>query len=93
MIGGAVVSGNTPWIYTLDRLFILPEEQGKGYGFLAWLAIEKMHSDVKEWRLRTPTCLINNIWFYINKCGFSIVRVEDPGNDGVGMFLFTKKVS
>ena len=91
LIGGAVISGNSAGIHTLDRLFILPEEQGKGYGLLAWREIENMYPEAKEWILRTPTCLINNVCFYVNKCGFTIVRVEDMGNDGVGMYVFSKK--
>lgn len=90
---GAVISGNSTGIHTLDRLFILPEEQGKGYGFHAWMEIENMYPDAKEWTLRTPTCLINNVCFYVNKCGFTIVRVEDMGKDGVGMYVFSKKAS
>lgn len=93
LFGGAVISWNSTGVHMLDRLFILPEEQGKGYGLHAWMEIEKMHRDVKEWKLRTPTCLINNVCFYVNKCGFSIIRVEDMGNDGVGMYLFSKKTS
>lgn len=93
LIGGAVIFDNSTGILTLDRLFILPEEQGKGYGFQAWIEIENMYPDAKEWTLRTPTCLINNVCFYVNKCGFTIVRVEDMGNDGVGIYVFSKKAS
>ena len=92
LIGGAVISQDVCEINLLERLFILPEKQGKGYGYRAWMEIEKMYPCIREWRLRTPTCLINNVCFYVNKCGFSIVRVEDMGNDGVGMYVFSKPV-
>ncbi|MBQ4793607.1 GNAT family N-acetyltransferase [Pectobacterium versatile] len=92
LIGGAVISQDVCEINLLERLFILPEKKGKGYGYRAWMEIEKMYPCVREWRLRTPTCLINNVCFYVNKCGFSIVRVEDMGNDGVGMYVFSKPV-
>ncbi|MFJ5508117.1 GNAT family N-acetyltransferase [Pectobacterium jejuense] len=92
LIGGAVISQDICETNLLERLFILPEKQGKGYGYRAWMEIEKMHPCVREWRLRTPTCLINNVCFYVNKCGFSIIRVEDMGNDGVGMYVFSKPV-
>ncbi|WP_174865143.1 GNAT family N-acetyltransferase [Pectobacterium polaris] len=92
LIGGAVISQDVCETNLLEKLFILPEKQGKGYGYRAWLEIEKMYPYVKEWKLRTPTCLINNVCFYVNKCGFSIVRVEDMGNDGVGMYVFSKLV-
>lgn len=90
LAGGAVISRMENGINLLEKLFILPEEQGKGYGYLAWLEIEKAHPSERGWILRTPTCLINNVCFYVNKCGFSIIRVEDMGKDGVGMFVFFK---
>lgn len=90
LVGGAVISVAANGVYTLERLFILPEKQGKGYGYRAWKEIEKTHPEAKGWELRTPTCLINNVCFYVNKCGFSIVRVEDMGSDGVGMYVFRK---
>lgn len=92
LIGGAVISCNADGYNILERLFILPAEQGKNYGFRAWSEIEEMLPSKKGWMLRTPTCLINNVCFYVNKCGFSVVRVEDIGNDGVGMYLFYKPV-
>ena len=90
LIGGAVLSTDEHNVKVLERLFISPNLQGKGYGYLAWEKIEKMYPSPNGWRLRTPSCLINNVCFYVNKCGFSIVRVEDVGNDGVGMYVFTK---
>ena len=74
----------------LNRLFIAPEHQKKGYGYLAWREIEKNCSTDSGWKLRTPTYLIGNACFYINKCGFAITGVEDVGRDGIGMFVFTK---
>ncbi|MBD0845907.1 GNAT family N-acetyltransferase [Pectobacterium versatile] len=93
LIGGAVISRAVHEANLLEKLFILPEEQGKGYGHRAWLEIEKMQPCKEGWKLRTPTSLINNVGFYVNKCGFSIISVEDLGNDGVGMFVFYKPTS
>ncbi|MFV2949590.1 GNAT family N-acetyltransferase [Pseudomonas japonica] len=90
LIGGALISRVPNQAYLLERMFILPEEQGKGYGHRAWIEIEKTLPCPGGWILRTPTCLINNVCFYVNKCGFSIIRVEDMGRDGVGMYVFTK---
>jgi hypothetical protein len=90
LIGGTVISTDEHNVKVLERLFISPCLQGNGYGYLAWEKIEKMYPSSNGWRLRTPSCLINNVCFYVNKCGFSIVRVEDVGNDGIGMYVFTK---
>ncbi len=90
LIGGAVLDTSDPTANVLDRLFIAPECQGKGYGYRAWQEIEQHYTTAPIWKLRTPSYLIGNICFYINKCGFSITGVEDVGKDGIGMFVFTK---
>ena len=92
LIGGAVLDTTDSAINLLDRLFIAPAYQGKGYGYQAWQEIERKYTTGSCWKLRTPTYLIGNACFYINKCGFVITGVEDVGKDGIGMFVFTKKV-
>lgn len=92
LIGGAVLDISNTTVNLLDRLFIAPEYHGKGYGYRAWREIEKYYTTAPGWKLRTPTYLIGNACFYINKCGFSITGVEDVGKDGIGMFVFTKKL-
>lgn len=92
LIGGAIIDNHRSDINILDRLFISPCFQRKGYGYQAWQEIEKNFSTGLCWKLRTPTYLINNACFYINKCGFSITEVEDIGEDGIGMFVFTKHI-
>lgn len=83
---------SNPSVNLLNRLFIAPAYQQKGYGYRAWQEIERHYTTAPVRKLRTPTYLIGNACFYINKCGFSITGVEDVGKDGIGMFVFTKKV-
>lgn len=90
LLGGAIIRTGEQDINYLERLFILPQFQRRGLGYQAWLCIERLYPCKGGWRLRTPTCLINNVCFYVNRCGFAITCVEDMGNDGVGMFVFTK---
>lgn len=92
LIGGAVLDTSDSTINLLSRLFIAPSYQGKGYGYRAWREIEQNYTTAPYWKLRTPTYLFGNVCFYINKCGFAITGVEDIGEDGIGMFVFTKKV-
>lgn len=89
LIGGAVITRSSP-LNILDRLFISPSFQGKGLGFAAWQEIERSYSQGCGWILRCPTYLIKNACFYVNKCGFHIVGVEDVGRDGIGMFVYRK---
>ncbi len=88
--GGAILDCTGSDKNRLERLFISPKYQNRGLGFLAWQKIERDYSENRGWVLRTPSCLLNNICFYVNKCGFHIVRIEDIGNDGIGMFVFEK---
>ena len=54
--------------------------------------IEENYPEVKTWRLVTPTQVLRNAVFYINKCGYSIVRVDDWDKEKeCGMFVFEKK--
>lgn len=85
----------------LELLFVSPEEHGKGIGYGAWMAIEKMHPETKVWKTCTPYFEKRNIHFYINKCGFSAVEFicefhkasehYEEHNDGPDeMFTFQK---
>ena len=93
LIGGAVTSVDQNGHGTLERLFIDPSSHGKGLGHQSWIDIENWYPHVSKWTLRTPTCLVNNAYFYLNKCGFTITKVEDLGDDGVGMFVFVKDLT
>lgn len=90
LIGGAILDCVNYEKNKLERLFISPSDHNKGLGYEAWKIIERDYSKKQGWMLKTPTCLMNNICFYVNKCGFHIVKVEDVGADGIGMFVFEK---
>lgn len=90
LVGGAILDCTNYEKNKLERLFISPKMQHKGLGYKAWQIIEQDYSKKHGWTLKTPTCLMKNILFYVNKCGFHIVRVEDIGADGIGMFIFEK---
>lgn len=71
--------------------FISPEYQGKGLGRTALKMVEATFPDTKVWRLVTPTQVLRNSVFYVNKCGYKIVRVEDfDKRTEHGMFVFEK---
>ena len=90
LVGGAVLDCNNFAKNKLERLFISPAVHNQGLGYEAWKIIERDYSKKRGWMLKTPSCLMNNICFYVNKCGFHIVKVEDVGADGIGMFVFEK---
>jgi len=89
MVGGAVVIINDDNNNILALLFVDPACFDKGIGCRAWLEIEKRYPQTKTWTTETPTFLMKNVVFYVNKCGFHIIRVKDPKNDE-SMFVFQK---
>ena len=106
-VGGAVVSVDGER-GDLELLFVSPRVHGRGIGYAAWCAVERLHPEVKVWETVTPYFEKRNIHFYVNRCGFHIVeffnsRHPDPNDpDGAeqineqfpeGMFRFEKKMN
>ncbi|MBZ7981439.1 GNAT family N-acetyltransferase [Campylobacter sp. RM12640] len=61
----------------LDLFYILEEFHNKGYGFKTWQMVEKTFPKTKVWTTTTPYFEIRNIHFYVNKCGFKIVKLSN----------------
>ena len=69
-----------------------PKCQGKGLGQKALKMVEDTFPETKIWRLVTPTQVLRNAVFYVNKCGYSIVQVDEyDKNKECGMFVFEKR--
>lgn len=103
IVGGAVVVINEETQHNhLDLLYVKYGIQTKGIGFKIWSEIERLHPKTKVWETCTPCFERRNIHFYVNKCGFHIVKYineknPDPnapddfiGDGGDGMFVFEK---
>lgn len=89
MVGGAVLIIHEDSNNILTLLFIDSKCLDKGIGYKAWREIEKRYPQTKTWTTETPPCLMRNIHFYVDKCGFHIIRVKDPKNVE-SMFVFQK---
>ncbi len=79
-IGAVIVWINPDRVNFLGNIFIDPDLQDKGLGTTVWEYIEKKYPETVMWRTETPGFSKRNHNFYVNKCGFSIVRIENPGN-------------
>lgn len=91
MVGGAVLAINDDNNNSLDILFVNPDLIDNGIGYKAWLEIEKRYPQTKTWNTVTPTCLMRNVFFYVNKCGFHIIKVDiEDEKKGESMFVFQK---
>lgn len=101
MVGGAIIVIDKATQHNhLDFLYVKHGVQSKGIGFLIRSEIEKLYPDTKVWETCTPYFDKRNIYFYVNKCGFYIIKYELTnlknndfvGDGGDGMFVFQKRM-
>jgi len=64
----------------LGCMYIDTAYQDKGLGKRVWDLVEKSYPDTKIWRTETPGFSKRNHNFYVNKCGFHVVRIDNPGD-------------
>lgn len=78
IIGGFNIFKGRNREYYLGNIFVDPDYQDKGLGTFIWKHIEKKYDDVAKWKTETPGFSKRNHNFYINKCGFKVVKIENP---------------
>ena len=76
----------------LGNLFIYSDMQDKGLGLTTWEFIEHKFPQTKIWRTETPGFSKRNHHFYVNKCGFSIVKIENPGKGKDENYIMEKRI-
>ena len=74
----------------LGNVFIDPDLQEKGIEFKVWKKIEALYPDTEVWGAQTPIFSHRNHHFYVNKCGFHIVRIENPRDLEEGSYVLEK---
>ena len=79
---GIVIGGLSLWINEnkinfLGNVFLDPEYQNKGFGRVIWSFVEQKYPDTIKWQTETPGFSTRNHVFYVNKCGFHIVKITD----------------
>ena len=98
MVGGAiVVIDPITNKNSLHLLYVKYNLESKGIGKEIWDFIEGLYPNTKSWETCTPYFDKRNVYFYLNKCGFHIVRYVREinkegfvGDGGDGMFEFIK---
>ena len=74
-VGGAVLKIDAKTHHnSLDLFFLKVGEEGRGLGVKAWFAIEQRYPETSSWQTHTPYFEKRNIHFYVNKCGFKIIK-------------------
>ena len=77
LIGGIALWINENKINYLGNIFLDPAYQEKGIGTLIWKYVEYKYPDTIKWQTDTPGWSTRNHVFYVNKCGFKIVKIRD----------------
>lgn len=94
-LDGKLIGGVILWIRDdhnnfLGNIFLDPEYENQGIGLKVWETIERMYPHTKVWNTETPIFSSRNHNFYVNKCGFHIVKIENPKNRREGQYQLRK---
>lgn len=76
----------------LGVIFLDPACENRGLGTRVWNWVESKYPDIAVWELDTPAFSRRNHNFYVNKCGFHIVRIENPRDEREGMYCLRKEI-
>jgi len=91
-IGVSIVWINDNHENFLGNIFVDPDFQDKGIGLSIWRFIEQQYPETKVWRTETPGYSKRNHNFYVNKCGFKIVKIEHPGDRYEESYIMEKEI-
>ena len=75
---------------SLTNIFIDPDYENQGVGRKVWNMIENLYPDTEVWETETPIFSSRNHNFYVNKCGFHIVKIDNPKNRLEGQYKMQK---
>ena len=76
----------------LGTIFIDTALQNKGIGKKVWEFIEKEYPDTIKWCTETPGFSRRNHNFYVNKCGFHVVKIENPMDKYESSYILEKEI-
>lgn len=76
----------------LGCLFIDVPFENQGIGAAVWQKIETLYPNIKVWGTETPAFSVRNHHFYINKCKFHLVRIDEPKSLEKGSYIFEKRM-
>jgi GNAT superfamily N-acetyltransferase len=76
----------------LGTIFLDPDYQDQGIGSSVWRFIEHRYPETRVWRTETPGFSKRNHHFYVNKCGFKIVKIEHPGDRYEESYIMEKEI-
>lgn len=95
---GKVIGAIILWINTdtnqnfLGNVFVDTAAENKGIGKMVWDFIEHEFPKTTVWKTETPIFSRRNHNFYVNKCGFHVVKIENPKDPEEGSYILEKKM-
>lgn len=92
LIGSFIVFINQNNENYLCNIFIDPNIHNKGIGFKVWKYIESKYPSTKKWTTETPGYSKRNHNFYVNKCGFKIVKILNPHDLDTETYVLEKDI-
>jgi predicted acetyltransferase len=93
LIGACIIFINEDGNNHLGNIFIDSTIQNKGIGRKIWGMIEDKYPDTKKWHTETPGSSKRNHNFYINKCGFQLVKILHPGDLDMETYVLHKDMT
>ena len=91
-IGGAIVEETGKQIREISIFFLILEYQSKGIGKTALELVEAFFPETRVFRLITPSNVVRNVVFYVNKCGYRIVKAVDYDREAnTADYVFEKR--
>lgn len=91
-IGAAIVWINPSNINFLGNMFIDLSLQDKGIGSIIWKYIEQKYPQTIRWKTETPGFSKRNHNFYVNKCGFKIIKIDNPKDKYEEIYILEKEM-
>lgn len=95
---GRLIGSIILWINTdtnknfLGNVFIDAAEENKGIGKTVWDFVEHEFPNTEVWQTETPIFSHRNHHFYVNKCGFHVIKIENPKDLEEGSFILEKRM-
>lgn len=94
MAGGALLEIKSDGHNCLSLFWVKRNLIDHGIGRRIWTAIEQAYPQTKTWETMTPPTLLRNVYFYVNKCGFHIIKLEfENGKRDESMYIFRKTMA
>ncbi len=92
LIGGINVFINPDNENYLGNMFVDPLCQDRGIGTLIWRFIEQKYPQTIKWSTETPGFSKRNHNFYVNKCGFKVIRIENSKDKYEESYILQKEM-